>query len=536
METMLKKIVKAVPEVPAESGIDEALKVMQANSARVLLVKAKGKVSGVVFLTDIAKSLDLKTRDFSAKKIKDLQNKDFLIVKSHDSLPRAVQLLKDSSQECMFVQEKNKITGALFAHDILPYYREYCERQLKEKKENLETEQEKFRVIFSNSALAITLTDKEGRITACNRAAERLLEIEEEELKGKPVQELYPPEEWEKIRSNHIRRIGMSNHLETKVIAKPDKVINVEISISAIKNPEGEIIGSMGILRDITERKLVEKQKSVLLRNLEEKNREMDDFTYIVSHDLKEPLRNVDAFSKFVVDDYKDKLGAEGSDFLERIRANISSMYNLLENLLKLSRIDRGENPIEKLEVEEIVEEVKLRLGYTIKDRNAEIVIANKLPEIYCNKVRLGEVFINLISNGMKFTKDKSPRIEIGCTDKGAYNEFYVKDNGFGIDPKYHNKIFGIFQRLVGRKEYEGTGAGLAIVKKVINVHGGEIWVDSEKGKGATFLFTIPKQKEAVKGRRKLGEILVEKGLISEDALKTALKEQKKIEKRSMSE
>jgi len=276
-----------------------------------------------------------------------------------------------------------------------------------------------------------------------------------------------------------------------------------------------------GTLLDIEDRKKSEDE-------IREINKELDDFTYIVSHDLKEPLRSIDAFSKFIETDYKDRMDAEGVKYLERIRANCQMMQKLIENLLEISRMERTRNLSEDVNVEEIVDEVKFRLEYITKEKNAEIFIKDKLPRIFCDRVRLTEAFANLILNAIKFNDKKKPIVEIGCDIENNFYKFYVKDNGPGIDKKYFNIIFQIFQRLGRREDSEGTGAGLAIVKKIIRMHKGDIWVESEKKKGSVFYFTIPRDKETVMGRRRIGEILIDKNLVSAEDLKKALDEQVK--------
>ena len=246
--------------------------------------------------------------------------------------------------------------------------------------------------------------------------------------------------------------------------------------------------------KEITGRKKAEEALRDYATQLERSNKELDDFTYIVSHDLREPLRSMDAFSKFMIDDYGNKLSGQGKDYLERIRANAGRMGNLIEGLLEISRIERKKNPFEEVQVQELVNEVKLRLEYAIEERNVEIVVRDKLPKVFCDRVRFTEVFVNLVSNAIKFNDKPSPHIEIGSSQKGNYCEFYVKDNGPGIKEQYFDKIFEIFQRLGKREEHEGTGAGLAITKRIVQMHKGEIRVESKIGKGATFYFTIPKK------------------------------------------
>ncbi|MFA5096719.1 MAG: ATP-binding protein [Candidatus Omnitrophota bacterium] len=264
-------------------------------------------------------------------------------------------------------------------------------------------------------------------------------------------------------------------------------------------------------------------------KSLEEINKELDDFTYIVSHDLKEPLRSIDAYSKFVADDYRGKLSAEGMHYLERIRSNAERMKNLIEDLLEISRLKRKGSLIEEVEAEELIAEVKTRLEYAIREKGAEIVIKDKLPRIFCDRVRFTEVFLNLISNAVKFNDKPKPVIEIGYLDQGTLHEFYVKDNGIGIEEKYFEKIFEIFQRLGKREDAEGTGAGLTIVKKIIQMHRGKIWLESRRGEGAVFHFAIPKEKSDILGKKLIGEILIEEKIATEEEIKKALEKQKKL-------
>ncbi len=246
------------------------------------------------------------------------------------------------------------------------------------------------------------------------------------------------------------------------------------------------------------EKQVEERTEELRLKIAEVKkiNTELDDFTYIVSHDLKEPLRSIDAFTKFVVKDYNDKLDDEGKRYLERIMANASRIQELIEDLLELSRIERKKNPFEETDINAVIEEVRLRFEYIIKARGVVINVLNELPKVFCDRVRITEVFANLISNAIKFTDSRVPHIEIGCSLSGDYFEFYVKDNGPGIEEKYFGRIFEIFQRLERKERYDGTGAGLTIVKKIIEMHDGRVWVESRLGEGSTFYFSLPRAKK----------------------------------------
>jgi len=224
------------------------------------------------------------------------------------------------------------------------------------------------------------------------------------------------------------------------------------------------------------------------------KNKELDDFTYTVSHDLKEPLRGVKAFSKLLIEDYSAKLDDEGKVYVKTISDASSRMARLIEDLLNLSRIGRIKNIEQGIDLNELLIDVKKNLAYALEERKAGLTIKPDFPKVSCDKIRISEVFSNLVSNAVKYTKkDARPVVEIGWSDKKDFYEFYVKDNGIGIEKQYYDRIFQIFQRLHAKDEYEGTGAGLTIVKKIVENHGGKIWVESEAGRGSTFYFTLPK-------------------------------------------
>ncbi|MDP2980745.1 MAG: ATP-binding protein, partial [Candidatus Omnitrophota bacterium] len=223
-------------------------------------------------------------------------------------------------------------------------------------------------------------------------------------------------------------------------------------------------------------------------------NKELDDFTYIVSHDLKEPLRGVKAFSKLLIEDYSGKLDDEGKEYLKTISDSSARMTRLIEDLLNLSRIGRIKNIEPGIDINEVLSDVKKNLVYALEEKKAELILKSDFPKVACDRIRISEVFSNLVSNAIKYTKkDTRPVIEIGWSDKKDSYEFYVKDNGIGIEKQYYDRVFQIFQRLHAKGEYEGTGAGLTIVKKIVENHGGKIRVESEIDAGSTFYFTLPK-------------------------------------------
>lgn len=245
---------------------------------------------------------------------------------------------------------------------------------------------------------------------------------------------------------------------------------------------------------------------------VEATNKELDDFTYTVSHDLKEPLRSIDAFSKFIAEDCGERLSQEGRDYLERVRANALRMQQLIEDLLTVSRLTRNANHFQSVRIKELIEDrVKPRFEYIMKEKSVELVLKEGLPTLMADRVRMAELFANLISNAIKYSDKPRCRIEVDCRRVNGDYRFSVSDNGPGIDARYFDKIFLIFQRLGKREDHEGTGVGLTIVKKIVELHKGKIWVESELGKGTTFHFTIPPhlqpdEAHAANGQRATGE------------------------------
>jgi PAS domain S-box-containing protein len=226
---------------------------------------------------------------------------------------------------------------------------------------------------------------------------------------------------------------------------------------------------------------------------IEHRNKELDDFTYVVSHDLKEPLITIEGYSKIVLNDYREKVDEEGRGYLSSVVKSSQRMKSLIDDLLTLSRIGRLSELQESLPVRDVIDEVLHDFEFSLKESTATVNVPDTLPVVRYNRTQLGMVFRNLLGNAIKFNRSTAPRIDISLTEGEKEYTFAVRDNGIGIEQQHFDRIFVIFQRLHRSEEFRGTGAGLTIVKKIVENHHGRIWVESAVGEGTTFYFTIPK-------------------------------------------
>jgi signal transduction histidine kinase len=221
---------------------------------------------------------------------------------------------------------------------------------------------------------------------------------------------------------------------------------------------------------------------------------ELKGFLDVVAHDLKNPILGIQGFSVLLLKKYQEELGEKGRKYVHQIDASARQMSRLVSDLLSLSRVGQVASNFKYVASREIVKNLSTSLQNRLEENGIELVVRDNLPTIYCDARRIYQVFENLLVNAAKFTGGaERPRIEIGCKDSGGSHQFYVRDNGIGIDPKYHQKIFEMFRRLKQTEDEEGTGLGLAIVDRIVKNHGGKVWVESERGGGAIFYFTLPK-------------------------------------------
>jgi signal transduction histidine kinase len=249
---------------------------------------------------------------------------------------------------------------------------------------------------------------------------------------------------------------------------------------------------TLALRQELAERQRAEKELEVRNEELHQSNKELDDFAYIASHDLKEPLRGIHNFSNFLLEDYADKLDEDGRSKLETLTRLSRRMETLIDSLLHFSRLGRVDLATDQVDLNKIVEEILDSLAISLKEEKIEVRIPKPLPTVRADRARVGEIFHNLIVNAMRYNDKPEKWIEVGARQDDGVPVFYVRDNGIGIPEKHHDSVFRIFKRLHGRDKYGGgNGAGLTIVKKIVERHHGRIWLESAPGEGTTFFFTL---------------------------------------------
>lgn len=357
-------------------------------------------------------------------------------------------------------------------------------------KKSLEAERAKYSNIIANMNLGLLEVDIDDNVLMANQSFFDMSGYKEAELVGKKASTIFlVEEETEVIKKENKKRLkGKSNSYELKVTNKANEVKHWLISGAPNYDLNGKIVGSIGIHLDITALKTLQIQKEKLLEELEKSNDELQEYAHIVSHDLKSPLRSIDALINWIKEDNKEKLDAASLQNFDLIETTLEKMEQLISDVLMYSSV--GAQTLE----EEIVD-----LNTVVKDLtkilfvpdHISIEIINPLPKIQGDKTKLQQLFQNLISNAVKFNDKEKGIIEIRLKEEQSFYQFSVKDNGVGIEKKYHDKIFKIFHAL--NKSKKSTGIGLSIVKKIVELHHGNIWIDSEIGKGTTFNFTLKK-------------------------------------------
>jgi PAS domain S-box-containing protein len=360
--------------------------------------------------------------------------------------------------------------------------------------EALRESEAKYRTLVENIPQKILMKDRNYRWVSINENLARDFGFRPEEVVGKADADLFSPELAAKYHADDVRIMdtGKTEDIEEKYIQE-----GKETWVNTIKTPvrdaSGVIVGVLGVFWDITERKRAGEALERIRVDLARSNKELEQFAYVASHDLQEPLRMVSSYTQLLAQKYEGQLDEKAKKYINYAVDGAVRMQRLINDLLTYSRIGTRGKPSELIDSHSVLGEALRNLAATIEENRA--VITNEdLPMVRADESQLMQVFQNLIANAIKFRQEEIPRVHISVREQEHEWVFSVKDNGIGIDPKYSGRLFVIFQRLHTKEEYPGTGIGLAVCKRIVERHGGRIWFESELGKGTTFYFTIPKK------------------------------------------
>ena len=383
------------------------------------------------------------------------------------------------------------------------------------------------------------VVNPDGKIQTINPATVELLGYKEDELIGQPVATIFAEEEVTPFKGTRMKKLieeGSIRDYDMIYRTKSGEKIPVSFSGSVMRDKEGELVGIVGIARDMREiKRLMQKEKELgaqaaaaaaaekkraaeldraykelsgktrslaeakekldeYSKELERSNKELEQFAYVASHDLQEPLRMVRSYTQLLANRYKDKLDSDAEEFIAYAVDGATRMQTLINDLLTYSRVGTRGRDFELTDCSVVLDRTLVNLEVAIKESSA-VVTHDALPTVMADSSQLIQLFQNLIGNAIKFRTEKPPRVHVSAEQKGPEWVFSVRDNGIGIDPNYAGRIFKIFQRLHSRTKYPGTGIGLAVCKRIVERHSGRIWVESETGKGSIFYFTVVRRR-----------------------------------------
>jgi len=383
---------------------------------------------------------------------------------------------------------------------------EALEARLRKRNEELKVMVDKYMTLYENSPdMYLSTNPHNGTIVYCNQTFCSKTGYTREEIIGQSVLFLHNESEKTKAQVGFEKHTitGSVENLELEIKKKDGASMIVLINANTIKDKKGNPVYSIASIRDISQIRFLEKELEDANKNLEKKvrqrtkelelkNKELAQFAYIASHDLQEPLRTVNSFVSRLDNEYSTQFDLKAQTYMYYIKQSATRMSGLIKGLLDYSRIDlqRESKLVNSMN---LINNIKEDLSSMIQETQTSFVL-EELPAVKAHEIELSVLFQNLIINAIKFRKKETqPIIKIYSNTCEKYCKFSIQDNGIGIDPIYKEKIFGIFQRLHTHKEYDGSGIGLAHCQKIVNLHGGEIWVESQLNKGSTFHFTIPK-------------------------------------------
>ncbi len=359
--------------------------------------------------------------------------------------------------------------------------------------------------LYNNAPVMYFSLDAQGRLVFFNDTLLRTLGFERRDLLRQPYTRLLPPESrdaFEQAPAAYQR----ADQVETRWLKSDGTIIDVWILSEPLCDSQGRFIRSRSAAQDVTERSRLANELRRRRDELEQANAglrkinaELDAYNYVVSHDLKEPLNTLEAYSQDLAREFSLQLGPDGFECINHLLSASRRLKKRIEDLLKLSRIGRVTRAPQPFDLNAAVAQVRQYLGDLMQRKEASFHTEGPLPTVLGDPEGITQLVMNLVSNGLKYNRSATPRVCLGQATDAAdpgWVTLYVRDNGIGIDPQHHEQIFNIFQRLHLNDEFEGTGAGLAICKRIVEAHGGRLWVESQPGQGAAFYFTLPRAPE----------------------------------------
>ncbi len=380
------------------------------------------------------------------------------------------------------IREGERVVGAVVT------FKDIIERRRSE--EALRSSEARFRRVFSSAPLPMWLWDsRTWRFLEVNQAATAHYGYSRDEFLAMRVTDLLPPEEVERMKDDYRRRTEGRYLVETRQRLKDGRFIDVHLTSDLVELSGRRV--RLVVAEDISERKRAEEALNQRTKELERSNADLEQFAYVASHDLQEPLRMVASFTQLLADRYGDRLDGEAREFIAFAVEGATRMQALIDGLLSFARVKTRAKELQPTDCQAAFQRSLTNLHVTLQESGAE-VLSEQLPTVLGDESQIEQLFQNLVGNALKFRSRNPPQVRVSARRNGKEWIFAVNDNGIGIDPRYNERIFAIFQRLHSRSEYPGTGIGLAICKKIVERHGGRIWVESKVDQGATFYFTLP--------------------------------------------
>jgi PAS domain S-box-containing protein len=427
------------------------------------------------------------------QQIRERERVEALLHQSNAELERRVQeRTTDLANAIATLQEE--IAERLRVEDEVRQLNAELEQRIIERTAQFQRSETLFRGLLESAPDAIVITSSTGRIVLVNRQLEEMFGYQRHELLDHPVEMLMP----ERFRDAHLEHRAqytydpqtrnMGGGLELYGLRKDGSEFSVEVSLSPLVSDEGMLVSSA--IRDVTKRKQTEDALRQLAADLACSNAELEQFAYVASHDLQEPLRAVSGCVQLLQQRYQGQLDARADELIAHTVDGSSRMQTLIRDLLAYARVSTRGRELEPIDSETVLKEALSNLATVIQESRG-VVTHGPLPTVAADPTQLLQVFQNLVGNALKYRGNRPPEVRIDAEHRAGAWQFTVRDNGIGIEPQYFERIFGIFQRLHTRKEYPGTGIGLALCKKIIERHGGRIWVTSQPGEGSAFCFTI---------------------------------------------